>query len=138
MIWQPAGITIAAEHGPRAVPGYVNAGLGLFAQDWEPGTWSLTHLNTGHKVATLYGDRIDQVLPIASQIAACGDWVALSADAWAADPGGLVALRAAVLAVADKHVGRCDLAASGRRHTGQARSIENGLKTWGGSPRGTA
>lgn len=79
--WKAASYDIAVAGGPSEVSGYIHLGLGLHIQfrashrtkNKNAHTWSLTHLNTGHRITALKGD-IATVFPLATEMAECADW----------------------------------------------------------------
>lgn len=73
MSWQPEDFLIATAGEPFPVVGYVYRGLGLHKPSPRRKNWSLTHLGTGHQIATITG-KVADVFPVASEIAECGDW----------------------------------------------------------------
>lgn len=83
MIWQPATFKVAMAGGLREVSGYVFRGLGLHLvidaspKGRRPASWSLSHLNTGHRIALVKGD-VQTVFPIAHEVATCTDWEAFT------------------------------------------------------------
>ena len=85
--WQPATFKVAFSLGAQEREGLEYRGLGLFKltdgspKGRRPTTWSLTHLNTGHRVDTLRGDQTT-VLRVATEIAEAGDWDFLSLEGW--------------------------------------------------------
>ncbi|MFC3208121.1 hypothetical protein [Aquamicrobium soli] len=84
MTWQPAKFKLAWITGPHEIEGYVFRGLGLhMTASASPkgrrlARWSLTHLNTGHRVAIINGD-VRTAFSIAYEIARCSDWEAFTA-----------------------------------------------------------
>ena len=72
---------------PLAVDGVTRAGLGLrlvvpaSPKGRRPAIWSLTHLNSGHRIATLHGDAA-AVRQVADAVAELGDWTFGGLDGW--------------------------------------------------------
>lgn len=78
MTWQMSEFKVAAGDGKiLRVLGHTYRGLGLFilepAKGLSPAKWSLTHLNSGHRLALIPGNEVD-VFRISKEIAECGDW----------------------------------------------------------------
>lgn len=79
MVWQPSHFDLAYPTGPYRVAGYVYNGLGLHQaigaspKGKRPPTWTLTHLGSGHRVASIKGTVAD-AFPVATEIAEAGDW----------------------------------------------------------------
>lgn len=77
MTWQPAEFSIVLGDGIKRVRGHTYRGLGLFiiepAKGLSPAKWSLTHLNSGHRVALIPGNEMD-VFKLGTDVAECGDW----------------------------------------------------------------
>ncbi len=86
-MWKPATFLKAFPEEPIEAVGLVYRGLGLdMTMKGSPKgrrspTWSLTHLGTGHRVCLIFGQDAD-VLPIATEIAECGDWIFHDLDGW--------------------------------------------------------
>jgi hypothetical protein len=87
MTWKPENFLKAYFSGPEPVAGYTYRGLGLHITIREspkgrrPPTWSLTHLGTGLRIATIKG-RVADAFPPAAAIAECGDWEFDGIDGW--------------------------------------------------------
>ena len=83
MTWTPETFSVAWASGPHTVTVYTYRGLGLHMlysgspTGRMPGRWSLTHLNTGHRLAIIDGN-VATAFPIAFDIAEAGDWDFLS------------------------------------------------------------
>lgn len=75
--WAPKPFDIVVGAGIQVVEGYVWRGLGLDEHASE--IWTLTHLNSGHRIAILLGD-LERVQPVASKIAAAFDWTFVGLD----------------------------------------------------------
>lgn len=79
MAWAPETYLVAHLTGPFPVAGYTYRGLGLHtfmrrsSKNGKIQKWTLTHLGTGHSLATLKGD-VRTVFPVAGEIAEAGDW----------------------------------------------------------------
>jgi hypothetical protein len=98
MSWAEGKFDVVAGDDVGEVAGFTYNGLGLFvlgpaaydvsAQVLLPNEWSVTHLNTGHQVCRLVGQRM-RVMGMAKEIADCTDWEAFSSvKGWAnTDPG---------------------------------------------------
>lgn len=88
MIWQPARFALAMPGGdPLQVQGFTCRGLGLHQviapspKGRRPGLWSLTHLNSGHRVAGVEGSDAT-VFKAALAVAELGDWDFDAVDGW--------------------------------------------------------
>lgn len=72
--WQPAKFLIAMPGGPQERKGYIYRGLGLHGHSTKrSGSWTLTHLGSGHAVCFLAGN-VSTAFPVATEIAEAGDW----------------------------------------------------------------
>jgi len=99
--WTPAEFWVAIGDGPKQVRGYTLAGLGLHRARREWGEsktrWALTHLGSGGKIIGLNGT-LATVMPIANEIACCGDWTLFDmVDGWKQTDPGLQDRVAAIL-----------------------------------------
>lgn len=80
MSWEPARYQVAGPNGqPYQVAGYTYRGLGLHLviepspKGRRPGLWTLTHLNSGHRVALAQGN-VPTAFAAAAAVAELGDW----------------------------------------------------------------
>lgn len=86
-MWKPEDFEVAWGSGAGAVAGYTYRGLGLHVainpspKGKRPTRWTLTHLNTGHRIGYLDGD-VRTAFPVATDIAEAGDWDFLSFEGW--------------------------------------------------------
>lgn len=77
-LWKPGSYAIATL-GVECVTGYTYKGLGMrmsmagSPKGRRPPTWSLTHLNSGHKVVSL-NLPTSRAFEVATQVADLGDW----------------------------------------------------------------
>lgn len=81
MIWEPGHFWIATGEASSLVHGWTCQGLGLHAKAGAD-EYALVHTASGLRLCVLTG-RIDQVVPIAGEIADCADWRARQV-AWGA------------------------------------------------------
>lgn len=87
MTWKAETFDVATTLGAEKVSGHTYRGLGLWVlikaspKGRRPERWSLTHLNTGHRIAFLVGNPA-VVMPVAGEIADAGDWDFLSMEGW--------------------------------------------------------
>jgi hypothetical protein len=82
--WKPETFETALNTGPHLVAGYTYRGLGLYGEssrDGKSGSWTLTHLGTGHMLAHISGG-VQKAFPVATEIAEAGDWDFLSLQGW--------------------------------------------------------
>lgn len=105
MTWKAETFYIAAWWGAYAVAGYTYRALGLHMQikgspkGRRPPSWALTHLGSGHCICQIKG-KVADALPIATDIAECGDWDFDGLDGWKnRDPN----LPAKVITITDRY-----------------------------------
>ncbi|MFA7333381.1 MAG: hypothetical protein WC130_03710 [Kiritimatiellia bacterium] len=89
---------IAVSESPQGtfvVDGYVSdGGIGLhhghnkLAADLGLTQWNITHLNTGHRIATIFARQDIEAMELGDKILAAGDWSFTSLNGWEnTDPG---------------------------------------------------
>lgn len=85
----------ASPQGTFVVDGYVSdGGIGIHRSDNRLATdigltqWNITHLNTGHRVATIFTRQDIEAIELGDKLLAAGDWSFASLDGWEnTDPG---------------------------------------------------
>jgi hypothetical protein len=85
----------------------------------RPPTWRLTHLGSGHAIASIVGTTA-RTFPIASEIAECGDWSFEGLEGWKnVEPD----LPQKLVDIAERHKKYCKVRAGGGGNAEIARSI---------------
>jgi hypothetical protein len=84
-VWIADTFLIAQTGGPAQRQGWTCCGLGLHDLEQPPSpqslAWTITHLNTGHSVCTVYAPR-HTALRVATEITECGDWSFADFEGW--------------------------------------------------------
>lgn len=125
MTWEPDRYMVASALGePQEVAGYSYRGLGLHLvnapspKGRRPGVWSLTHLNSGHRIAFVLGN-VPTALAAAAKVAKLGEWDFEGVSGWRNRDPELPARLGALIAATPA----LRVAAGNDRDTGQAVAI---------------
>lgn len=84
--WKPGSYFMAHRSGPKWIAGYTSGDLRLhrtYPNSTVKGKdhWSVSHGNTGLKIAQLHG-KLKDVMKTADDIQRCADWSFVDVDGW--------------------------------------------------------